>query len=91
VAKRCANARACAREAIGGVRGLEEGVAAPKQELAHRRRAWQHGEARERQCVVEDAGRDSTRLRGRRHGRGVTRGIAGSRRWRWRRCDGERR
>jgi hypothetical protein len=91
VKKRCANARACNREARGRAQGPEEDVATPKQELARRQRAWRHGEARERQCVVEDAGRDSTRSRGRRHSRGVTRGIAGSRRWRWSRCDGERR
>jgi hypothetical protein len=40
VEKRCANAKACAREAIGGVRGPEEGVPVCKQELARRRRTW---------------------------------------------------
>jgi hypothetical protein len=76
VKKRCANDRACAREAIGGARGPEENVVARKQELARRRRAWRHGEARERQCDVEDTGRDNTRLGGRRRGREVMRGIA---------------
>jgi hypothetical protein len=36
-------------------------------------------------------GRDSTRSGGRRRGRGVTRGITGSRRWCWSRCDGDQR
>jgi hypothetical protein len=89
VKKRCANARACAREARGRARGPEEDVATPKQELARQQCAWRHGEVRERQCVVEDAGQYSTRSRVRRHSRGVTHGIAGSRRWRWSRCDGE--
>jgi hypothetical protein len=34
VEKRCANARACAREAKGRARGPEKDVAASKQELA---------------------------------------------------------
>jgi hypothetical protein len=41
VEKRCANARACAREAKGRARGLEEDVPVCKQVLAPRRRAWQ--------------------------------------------------
>jgi hypothetical protein len=42
----CANARAGTQEAPGSVRNLDKDVVAREQELARRRRAWRHGEAR---------------------------------------------
>jgi hypothetical protein len=42
----CANARASVLGIPGWARGLEGDVVMRKQELARRRRAWRHGEAR---------------------------------------------
>jgi hypothetical protein len=68
VKKRCANAMACAREARGSARGLEEDVAMRKQELALRRCAWRHGEAR--MAVMRHGGRKGGLAQGR-EGSGV--------------------
>jgi hypothetical protein len=78
VKKRCANARAYAREAIGSARGPEEDVPVRKQELAPRRRAWWPRRSSGRgNATWRTQGQASTGSGGRRHGRGVMRGTAG--------------
>jgi hypothetical protein len=88
----CANTRARVLGALGGAQDPEEDVPMCKQELAPRRRAWRPRRSSDRgNATWRTQGRASTGLGGRQQGRVVTRGTAGSRRWHWSRCDGERR
>jgi hypothetical protein len=81
--RKCANARACAREAKGDARGPEEDVPVRKQVLAPQRRAWQPRRSSSKSSATwRMQGQASTGSGGRRHGRGVTRGMSEGRRWR---------
>jgi hypothetical protein len=88
----CANARARVLGALGGARDPEEDVPMRKQELVPWQHAWRSRQSSGRgNATWRTQGRASTGSGGRRQGRVVMRGTAGSRRWHWSRCDGERR
>jgi hypothetical protein len=59
----CANARASVLGVPGCARGLEGDVVMWKQELAHRQRAWRHGEARAAAVRRGDAGARKHKVR----------------------------
>jgi hypothetical protein len=85
------NARTSVLGAPGCARDLELDVVERKQELAHRRRAWRHGEAR---VAAGTACRARKKAAGRSKAavsQGATRGIAGKQEVALGCCDGEQR
>jgi hypothetical protein len=87
----CANARASVLGALGGARDPGEDRIMQKQELALRRRAWWHGEARMAAGTACCAWKRVTGRSKAAVSHGVTRGVAGKQELVLSCCDGEQR